>query len=253
MAKVPVFLLDENQAVRPDEIGRVSVIEDAAERMGAEVTRINLTGQFRAMGSHAYTFWAERLLGIEPGGPIPWDDDDDFELVYADTPQELEDWLQGRREESVTARITAGYCWPWSDPLPDGSLEVDVQIDAWRRPWNAKPGKKVKGAPESNYWASDPRGFGQVGCIYTAQGFEYDYGGVIIGPDMRWDSDVWTIDPAAHADPVVKRAKGYDALIRNVYKVLLTRGLRGGVIYATDGQARGLLRELIPARASSTP
>lgn len=248
VAKVPVFLLDENQAVRPDEIGRVSVIEEAAERNGADLVPIELTGHFRAMGSTAYVRWVERLLGIEPGGPLPWQGVDEFELAFAPSVTELERWLRDKQEPGFTARLSAGFCWPWNDPLPDGTLPSDVRIDGWERPWNAKPGKKVKDAPESHYWASDPRGFGQVGCIYTAQGFEYDYGGVIMGPDLVWRDGVWVPDAEQSADVMVKRSRDFDALVRNVYKVLLTRGLRGCAVYALDEETAQFLAGLIPGR-----
>jgi DUF2075 family protein len=103
--------------------------------------------------------------------------------------------------------------------------------------------------PVASYWASDPRGFGQVGCIYTAQGFEYDYNGVIIGPDMVWRKGKWVTDRTKHADPVVKTADNLDELIRNVYKVLLTRGLRGCTIFSTDDETRNLLLSLTSDRS----
>lgn len=246
VAKVPVFLLDENQGVRPYEIGKVEVIEEAAERCEASVVKVPLHGQFRCMGSAAYVEWVKRLLSVESGGPVPWAEEDEFELVWADSPDALEGWLRDRQSPEVTARLAAGFCWPWSDPEPDGTLLDDVIVNGWTRPWNAKPGKKVKDAPKSDFWATDPRGFGQVGCIYTAQGFEYDYGGVIVGLDMKWRDGAWVTDRDENADAIVKRAKDFDRLVRNVYKVLLTRGLRGCGIYAMDPDAARMLRELIP-------
>lgn len=246
VAKVPIFLLDENQVVRPDEIGTVEAIEDSARRNGAELIQVDLNGQFRCMGSESYVQWVERLLGIVPGGPVPWDGDDSFDLRVAGSPIELEQWLQEKHGQRYTARMSAGFCWPWSDPSADGDLVDDVVIDAWARPWNAKPGKKVKNAPAASYWATDQRGFGQVGCIYTAQGFEYDFGGVIMGPDLVWRTDEWVADSSAHADKSTKRARNFDDLVRNVYKVLLTRSLRGCGVFSTDPETQQLLEVLIP-------
>ena len=98
------------------------------------------------------------------------------------------------------ARIAAGYCWPWSDPRPDGSLEPDVIIGDWARPWNLKGERAIGGAPPSALWATDPAGFGQVECVYTAQGFEYDWNGVIIGPDLVWRGNDWAIMRSANKD-----------------------------------------------------
>ena len=96
-----------------------------------------------------------------------------------------------------------------------------------------------------------PAGFDQVGCVYTAQGFEYDWNGVIIGPDLVWRGHDWAVDRSANKDPDFRsRARVSDLefgrLVRNVYKVLLTRGMVGTVIYSPDRQTRQLLRTLMP-------
>ena len=106
------------------------------------------------------------------------------------------------------------------------------------------------GAPASSLWATDPAGFEQVGCVYTAQGFEYDYAGVIIGPDMVWRASGWVTDRQASKDPVFRRPgdatdADIDLLIRHVYKVLLTRGLAGVVIYSVDEETREFLSDLV--------
>lgn len=246
VSKVPVFLLDENQVVRPQEIGTVPAIRDAARRNAAEVVEINLSGQFRCMGSEAYIQWVERLLDLLPGGAVPWDADDSFQLHVAVSPADMEHWVRVKHGQGYTARIAAGFCWPWSDPDPNGYLVDDVVIDGWKRPWNAKPGKRVKEAPSASYWATDPRGFEQVGCIYTAQGFEYDFGGVIIGPDLVRRDDRWVAQSAEHADTVTRKAQNFDALVRNVYKVLLTRALRGCTVHSTDEETQDFLKNLIP-------
>jgi len=131
-----------------------------------------------------------------------------------------------------------------------GGLVDDVEIGDWRRPWNNKKPTSHAGAPGTPYWASDPSGFEQVGCVYTAQGFEYDYSGVIMGPDLVWRTDHWEARPGFSFDTQVKRAslEGFDRAVRNTYKVLLTRGMRGTVLYSTDAETQGLLSSLIPTR-----
>ena len=102
--------------------------------------------------------------------------------------------------------MAAGYCWPWSDPRTDGSLVSDVSIGDWSRPWNLKGDRASGGAPPAALWASDPAGFGQVGCVYTAQGFEYDWNGVIMGPDLVWRDNGWATVRAANKDPDFRNA-----------------------------------------------
>jgi DUF2075 family protein len=110
-----------------------------------------------------------------------WDAGEEFDFDVVESPHELEALIRSKAQEGFSARLTAGFCWRWSDPRPDGTLEPDVRVGGWAMPWNAKPdaGRLAPGIPKSNFWASDPRGIDQVGCVYTAQGFEYDYARVI--------------------------------------------------------------------------
>ncbi|MGI5154396.1 DNA/RNA helicase domain-containing protein [Microbispora sp. CA-102843] len=252
-ARVPVFLLDEHQVVRPGEIGAVQTIEEYARSRGYAVNRVSLDEQFRCGGSRKYEQWVLRLLGLDSGGPVAWDGDETFEVRLAHSPQELEAALGAK---PGTARMTAGFCWPWSDPRPDDSLVDDVVIGDWSRPWNVKKDRAVGDAPPSMLWATEPSGFGQVGCIYTAQGFEYDWSGVIIGPDLGVRDGSLVTVRSENRDPAFKSRKAvpdadFDQLARNVYKVLLTRGMRGTIIYAVDPATRNFLADLIPAIGTS--
>jgi hypothetical protein len=243
-ARVPVFLLDEHQGVRPSEVGTVASIEKACIDNGATVSKVALDGQFRCGGSEVYVRWVESLLGLRPGGPQPWPGDDTFKLLVADSPNHMEQELRRRLDEGYGARITAGFCWEWSKPRPNGTLVDDVVIGAWRRPWNLNADTSLNGIPPSSLWATDAGGFGQVGCIYTAQGFEYDHGGVIMGADLVWRDGRWEPNAGASRDSSVRKAENFGLLIRNTYKVLLTRGLQGCIIYSVDPQTRQMLASL---------
>jgi DUF2075 family protein len=248
-ARVPVFLLDEHQVVRPGEIGTVTDIRAAAQRAGVGVREVDLDGQFRCGGSRLYEEWVLRLLGLEPGGPVPWEGDGAFTLTVAAGPSPMEARLRSMLDRGYGARMAAGYCWPWSDAKTGSPLQLDVQIGDWHKPWNNKKETSHEGAPGTPFWASDDAGFGQVGCVYTAQGFEYDYAGVIIGPDLVWRTDRWVARPELSHDSQVKRAPAdeFDRAVRNTYKVLLTRGMRGALIYSTDAETQALLEKLVPA------
>jgi hypothetical protein len=235
-ARVPVFLLDQHQLVRPGEVGSVKLIRETAERMGARVHQIDLRHQFRCGGCPEYVDWIEQLLGLAPGGPQRWRPVDTFDLYVARTPSAMENFLGERMREGHSARIAAGFCWPWSEPRADGTLANDVRIQDWHRPWNSKGERRINGVPPSTLWATDKAGFGQIGCIYTAQGFEYDYAGVIFGQDLVWTGDGWQSNRRANRDPAVNGARYFDQLIRNTYRVLATRGMRGAVLYSTDSR-----------------
>ncbi|MFD9053121.1 DNA/RNA helicase domain-containing protein [Streptomyces zaomyceticus] len=251
-ARVPVFLLDQHQVVRPGEMGTKEQIREAAAELGLDCTVVELDSQFRCGGSDAYVQWVADLLGLEGGEPTVWEPDGKVQLLVADSPQELEDFLVARRGEDYGARMSAGYCWKWTTKItPDmHALPTDVVIGDWARPWNLYGDRSVLGAPPAPLWATDKAGFGQVGCVYTAQGFEYDWSGVIMGPDLVWRTDHWVVDRTASKDPSFTKATPddhVDRLIRNTYKVLLTRGMVGTIIYSTDAETREKLRSLIPA------
>lgn len=258
VATVPVFLLDEHQVVRPGEMGSLKEISTAAEALGCEVEIVRLHDQLRCGGSVSYDTWVARLLGLgtsEP--PIPWSKlagqlDEGITLSSAASPEALESWvLRQRSQHGGVGRLTAGFCWPWSDPVKtsDGRrLVEDVQIGKWKRPWNAKGdgNKSVPGIPESSYWATDERGFDQVGCIYTAQGFEYDWSGVIFGKDLVRRDGIWNPVRENSKDSEVRKADElhFGALIKNTYKVLLTRGMRGTAIFSEDPETQEFLEEM---------
>jgi hypothetical protein len=256
-ARVPVFLLDEHQVVRPGELGTVEDIEAHAKQLNLDVQRIDLNANFRCGGSEVYMDWVTKLLGLTPGGPIPWAGDPAFAVQVADSAHELEYLMRNKLEKGYGARMAAGYCWPWSDPRSDGSLVPDVVIGDWTRPWNLKGDHSVGGAPPAALWATDPAGFGQVGCVYTAQGFEYDWNGVIIGPDLVWRADRWMIRREANKDPDFRSRTRvsdleFERLVRNVDKVLLTRGMIGTVVYSPDPETNAMLQSLIqPAALAS--
>ena len=258
-ARVPVFLLDEHQVVRPGELGTVEDITLHAQSLGLEVHRVDLDVQFRCGGSSLYVHWVQRLLGLEPGGPIPWEGDDAFSVTTAATPSMLEDQLRSTLADGYGARMTAGYCWPWSNPRDDGSLVPDVVVGDWSMPWNLRGDRSIGGAPPAALWASDDGGFEQVGCVYTAQGFEYDWNGVLLGPDLVWRTDRWLTIRGANKDPDFRnRAKvsddEFERLVRNVYKVLLTRGMIGTVITSVDPETQALLERLVThSRTSASP
>ena len=245
-AKVSVFFIDDRQVVRPGEVGSSKLIRDTAKTLGIQVFEHELETQFRCGGSDAFVGWVDNTLEIDATPFVLWDPKEEFDFQVVDTPQELEAMIRNKAAEGYSARLTAGFCWAWSDPDEDGTLVHDVVVGDWSMPWNAKAETRrlAPGIPKSNYWASDPGGLEQVGCIYTAQGFEYDFAGVIFGRDLVWrPRKGWVGQPEHSHDSIVKRGAktnlaSFTALVKNTYRVLLTRGLSGCYVYFEDGQTR---------------
>ncbi|NYH77238.1 hypothetical protein FHR84_000552 [Actinopolyspora biskrensis] len=252
-AKVPVCLLDEHQVVRPNERGTPDNIKKAAEERGYRACIIDLEGQFRCGGSPLFDEWVLRLLGLSKEEPTSWSElvantRDEYAVHAVPNAHSLENWLLQRSSIfGGSARISAGYCWDWNPPERlDGKhvLATDIDIDGWRRPWNTPPGRSVPDAPPTSLWASDPRGFGQVGCIYTAQGFEYDWAGVVFGEDLVVRGNTWRPQQEKTRDPSLKSTspRFFGKLVRNTYKVLLTRGMQGVCLYSVDPETNEFLR-----------
>lgn len=250
-AKVTVFFIDDLQVVRPDEVGRVSLIRATAQKLGVQLYEYELEAQFRCSGSDAFINWVDHTLGLRVTANECWDEEDPFEFKIFDDVYELESAIRERQTVDESARLVAGFCWKWSAPDAHGKLIDDVVIDGWSMPWNAKPdaGKLAASIPRSHFWASDPNGINQVGCIYTAQNFEFDYVGVIFGGDLRYDQVAkrWIADKTQSFDSVVKRADDnhYLELVKNAYRILLTRGLKGCYVYFTDPGTRDFFRSQI--------
>jgi hypothetical protein len=255
-AKVSVFFIDDLQVVKPGEVGSSELIRAAATGIGADLHEVELEAQFRCAGSAGFVNWIDNTLGIRPTANILWQGDPKFEFRIFDDVESLDRAIQqAAKLPGCTARLAAGYCWPWSDPAPDGSLVDDVRVGDWSRPWNARPdaGKLAAGIPKAQFWASEPGGEYQVGCVYTAQGFEFDIAGVIVGPDLRydWERNEWVGDWSRSMDPVVKKSKNaFLALARSTYRVLLTRGMRGCYVYFMDEGTRRFFQSRIESNSA---
>ena len=172
-----------------------------------------------------------------------------------DSPQELYEQVKLKNEEKPnSARLVAGFCWPWSDSNSDGTLKEDVVIGDFKMTWEAKNETKrlAPGIPRAALWAYDQNGVNQVGSVYTIQGFEFDYVGVIFGKDLVYDSQnkTWVGKPENSADPTVKRAKkDFTKYVKNVYRVLLTRGMKGCYVYFMDKETEEFFKSKIDASA----
>jgi DUF2075 family protein len=243
IAKLNIFFIDENQIVRPEEIGNIDLIKQAAKRFGVSddnIAEFELKTQFRCSGSDAYLQWLDRVLGISESDINAFDARMKFQIF--ESPAEMMSEIRQRNiEKRNSARIVAGFCWPWSEPNRDGSLVPDVRIGDFEMPWEKK----------STFWkwATDDSGMEQVGTVYTAQGFEFDYIGVIFGRDLTFDaqSNEWKSVPQHSHDTQVKR-KNPDLTrhLKNVYRVLMSRAHRGVYVHFMDKSTEMHFREALP-------
>ena len=244
-SRVTVFFIDDLQVVRPGEVGSTGLIREEAAKRGVEVRDFKLEAQFRSNGSDSFIQWVDNTLELNRTPQVLWSMDDEFAFRIVGSIGELEHNIRLQAADGATARLVAGFCWPWSDPDDAGQLVPDVRVGDWSMPWNARDGvgRLGPGIPKSDFWASDKAGIDQVGCVYTAQGFEFDYVGVIVGPDLvyRPMDGGWVGQRDQSNDRVVRRGvteTEFTRYVKSTYRVLLTRGLRGCYVYFMDAPTR---------------
>lgn len=246
-SKVTVFLLDENQFVRPDEVGRSALIVERTATKGVPLRVYDLSAQFRCGGAVEYVQWVDGLLGFGPESTQSWGER--YRFSMADEPEALVRLVADSVESGEEARIVAGFCWPWSLPRPDGTLVSDVAVGGWSMPWNRRRDEKKRYRPDNDpytLWATTSAGREEVGCVYSAQGFEYPRVGVIWGKDLVWRGDRWVAQKEHSQDSKVRGSKEIQVLVRNAYRVLLTRATRETRVLILDEETREHVRERLP-------
>ncbi|MFG2776918.1 DNA/RNA helicase domain-containing protein [Streptomyces prunicolor] len=248
-ADVSVFLVDEGLAWDPNHVGSAERILQAARDRGLPTVHVELRGPLRFGGSVAYLRWVASLLGEIDAGAVSWHPDGRYDVLAADSPQEMEEFLRARLAEGNSVRMTAGLCWPWTVPADEEESDRtrgEVTVGEWLWPWQSPnpPGR----------WAVDASGFEQMGNIHGAAGFEFDWCGVLLGPDFVHREGRWiTVRSENRSTPlrskVLSDVEAY-RLIRNAYRILLTRAERGVVLCSADPETRQALRALVPGTAS---
>lgn len=245
-SKFSVFFIDKHQKVSLKDYGSVEAIREYAKFFDAEVERIQLTSQFRCNGSEGYLSWLNDVLEIEETANFDgFDFDYDFRVV--DSPNELKDLIFEKNKEKNNARLLAGYCWNWIKEGKNNSDVHDIEIDDFSMSWNLG---------NSDTWAIDEDSVNEIGCIHTSQGLEFDYVGVIIGNDMRFDGDhiVTDFNQRARTDKSLfgikkmykenpeEAMKVADEIIKNTYRTLMTRGMKGCYVYCEDMMLQSYLK-----------
>lgn len=250
-SKFSIFFIDETQRVTLKDIGSIEEIQKYINQAEAESEIMELESQFRCNGSDGYIAWLDDVLDIRKTG-----NSDGFELDYEikvyDSPTEVRDIIFEKNKINNKARLLAGYCWNWIKEGKNKSDVYDITISEYdfAMSWNLG---------SSSTWAIDPDSVNEIGCIHTSQGLEFDYVGVIIGNDLRYENNkiVTDVTERAKTDQSIKgiykiyqqdfekAQKIADELIKNTYKTLMTRGQKGCYIYCVDKSLAQYLRNRI--------
>lgn len=239
--RTTIFFVDDNQMVRPDDIGSTSEIKRVAKWYGAEICELELQAQFRCAGSDGYINWLDDVLHIRQTGNFNGWDKDSFDFRIFDNPRTMFDLIRQKQKEGSNARMLAGYAWKWSSAQegnPNGEIEdVEIKEYDFRMPWNSRR--------TGTTWAIDPQGINEIGCIHTTQGLEFDYVGVIVGNEFRFNPETleYYVDWFSYKDSSGKKGLKEDPeklvlLVKNIYKTLMSRGMKGCYVYFQDKKVK---------------
>lgn len=254
-AKCSVFFIDESQRVTLQDIGSVDEIRKWAEEENAQITEMELVSQFRCNGSDGYLAWLDHTLEIRDTANFDMENID-YDIRILDSPENMQDLIIERNRTSHNrARILAGYCWNWNKEGKNDPNVYDIQIGDFRISWNLK---------NTTTYAIDEDSIHEAGCIHTSQGLEFDYVGVIIGDDMRYENGhvITDFNKRARTDDSLKGIKKLykenpelankeaDEIIKNTYRTLMTRGMKGCYVYCTDQRLAAYLKKCLETRKS---
>lgn len=242
-----IFFIDEDQKVTWHDIGETGEVQKWADVCGANVHLLSLTSQFRCNGSDGYLAWLDNILQIKETANTVLDNQEyDFQIV--DSPVRLREMIFEKNKERNKARLVAGYCWDWVSKTNKVLTDIHIPEYAFRMKWNL--------ASDGNLWIIGPESVNEVGCIHTCQGLEMDYVGVIIGDDFvvrdgivvtrpekraKSDSSLKGYKKLLKEDPEAAKIKA-DAIIKNTYRTLMTRGMKGCYVYFTDKETEQYFR-----------
>ena len=253
-SKSSVFFIDEDQRVTLKDIGDKKQIHRWAKELGAKVVELKLESQFRCNGSNGYLAWLDNTLQIrKTANDILKADEYDFRIV--NSPAKLHTMIREKNKEKNKARLVAGYCWKWISK--HNPQLKDIVIGDYKATWNLDT--------DGQAWIIKSDSVSEVGCIHTCQGLELDYVGVIIGHDMIVRNDKIITQPEERASTdrsihtwraLIRREpettkKRLDAIIKNTYRTLMTRGQKGCYVYFVDDETRQYFEKCIETQIAS--
>lgn len=251
-ARCSIFFIDESQRVTLKDIGTKETIKGWAAQAGATVEEMTLSSQFRCNGSDGYLAWLDHTLQVRETAN-DFLDASEFDFRVLDSPTELRRLIEEKNGERNRARMVAGYCWPWQSKQDPRAFDIVIPEFQFQARWNL--------AKDGGLWIVSEESVSEVGCIHTCQGLEVDYIGVIVGDDfvVRDGEVVCRPEKRDRADRSIRGLAGLrrqdaeaarreaDAIIKNTYRTLLTRGMKGCYVYCVDAETAAYFRSRIRA------
>lgn len=243
-SKVTILMLDTGQSVRPADLP-ASTTAALLDQASLNDRLHPLRSQMRISAEQDYVGYIRAILSDSP--PASPECFEGYDLRFFTDLGEMKREILRRDAEYGLSRLVAGYAWAWRSKTDRRAF--DIEMDGERLRWNSS----------QRDWINQPNSVEEVGSIHTVQGYDLNYAGVIIGEDLRYDvkSERIIFDRAEYYDKKGRENNSKLGItysddevlqyIRNIYTVLLTRGIRGTYIYVCDVPLREHLGKYLRA------
>lgn len=241
-----IYLMDSAQSIHTGDVpGRV--LDELTSHSDAQHRRYRLTSQMRVQAGEDYVGYVRAVLSDDPPSPRAFTG---YDLRFYDDLAQMRDAILARDQEGGLARLLAGFAWRWASRRDKNAY--DIVIDGVSMRWNSTDVD----------WVNAPNSADEVGVIHTIQGYDLNYAGVIVGPDLGYDDGLHrlTFNRTSYFDPTAannmpRRGITFTdddirTLVLNIYAVLLTRGMLGTYVYVCDTQLRERLRPYFSGSAT---
>lgn len=259
-AKVVVFMFDEYQILTTEQIWEQQLLDYYRDYSRNQGNFIELAYQLRMKCAESTTKWIDDLVLNKQLTPFA-QDDLGYEVKAFDSPDKLFAAIKKKseKEETKLSRLVASYDWEYNNAQrPEGAEYWGVTIgEHWFMPWNYEIKRsftiKQKRGIKRSAWAEQPHTINEIGSTFTIQGFDLSYVGVILGPSIIYKEGRIEYVPEENKYEKVTRKRTIsdgtkqdfsEILIRNQFKVLMTRGVKGLYIYACNDELRNALKEI---------
>lgn len=229
-AKHKILFYDAKQSIRPADVRAKDFYE-------YDFVGYKLTSQLRVEGGENYLQYIKNIFDNKQEGSI---DFYNYDFKLFEDIHEMIDAIKFKNDEYGLCRVVAGYAWEWRTKSDD-SIDYDIEIDGLKLKWNSK----------TKDWVNSENAINEVGCIHTIQGYDLNYTGVIIGPEFGYDLEKkeFFVDKKKYKDTAgyigIEDEEELFEYIKNIYKTLLTRGIKGTYVYVSDKGLRSYLERYL--------
>ncbi|WP_252229925.1 MULTISPECIES: DUF2075 domain-containing protein [unclassified Clostridium] len=222
-----ILCYDKNQSIKPSDVR-----PEKFEKINFQ--KHILKSQMRVLAGQDYIKYIENILNETENSINSFGN---YELFIFDNIEEMHKKIKEKDKKFGLCRIIAGYAWPWNSKKDSTNYDIIINNSKFR--WNS----------QNKDWINSPNALNEIGCIHTTQGYDINYAGIIIGNEISYENGEIKINPNNYYDQngkkTIKDPKELKKYILNIYKTLLTRGIRGTYIYVCDDNLRNYFKKYI--------